>query len=84
MTEQQIPKLAIRQDDEEGVIRAYISRMDDSQRFEIATLSLEVARNAPGAFDRWKDCISEIFTQILKDNGVPVTGTVDVRPHEKG
>lgn len=77
-------KLAIRTDEKAGVIRAYFSKMDDSERFEVATLDLELARTCDGLFDRWKDALAgALKASVEKATGLEVTGFETFRPHDK-
>lgn len=76
-------KLAIRQDEEAGVIRAYFAQLDDSQRFEVATLHLELTRKCPGLFDAWKEALTEALRQALRETGHVVKHVVEYRPKDK-
>lgn len=77
-------KLAIRADRGHGVIRAYVSKMDDSERFEVATLNISIADQIDGAFDRWKAVLTEIFGELVSDaTGAAVTGFNEFRLMDK-
>jgi hypothetical protein len=54
-------KLAIRGDQEARVIRAYFSKLDDTDRIEIATLSMNLAEQVPGLFERWVVVIRDAY-----------------------
>lgn len=77
-----MPKLAIRQDDEAHLVRAYFSTMDDSNRFEIATLNLGVVQQCPGAFEAWKAALLDIFKLMLEAEDIKVEGFYEIKSHE--
>jgi hypothetical protein len=76
-------KLAIRQDNEAGLIRAYFSTIDDKERAEASTLSLRLARECPGAFDAWKEMLSLALKHVLTEMGITVVGFQSIKAHEK-
>ena len=77
-------KLAIRGDEEAGVVRAFFSTMDDADRVEVATLDMRLAANVPGLFDAWKDQLTGALATFIKDAfGATVTGFEVFRPHDK-
>lgn len=76
-------KLAIRQDNDAGLIRAYFSTLDDTERAEVATLSLRVARECPGSFDAWKSMLTLALKHVLTEMGITVVGFQSIKAHEK-
>jgi hypothetical protein len=75
-------KVAIRQDDDAGLIRAYFSSLDDRERVEVATLSVALARACPGTLDAWKEMLRAAMEHALRETGHTPLGFVEVRPHE--
>jgi hypothetical protein len=73
-------KLAIRQDEAAGVIRAYLSSPDDTQREEVATLDLGLARLDPDVFERWTACLTFAVTRLLEEAGIPVLRFEERKP----
>lgn len=77
-------KLAIRGDRPAGVIRAYFSTLDDSERVEIGRLSIAVADRLPAAFEAWKRGMTEVVGLMTEDAvGVRPTGFEEFRPGDK-
>jgi hypothetical protein len=75
-------KLSIRQDDDAGVVRAYFSNFDGSQRYEHATLSLRLAEECPGAFEAWKTLLTDALSHILREAGLTPVRFDESQPHE--
>lgn len=75
-------KVAIRQGNEAGVVRAFFSTPDDTKRFEVATLLISLAEHKP-TFEAWKAMLTAAMQNVLVEAGVEVLGFRDVRPHEK-
>jgi hypothetical protein len=76
-------KLAIRHDNEAGLVRAYFSKLDDSERFEIATISLSLLRAVPELFEKWKEALNLALVFTMKEMGHDVIGVHEIRPHDK-
>lgn len=77
-------KLAVRADRPAGVIRAYFSTLDDSERVEIGQLAISVADRLPAAFEAWVAGMGEVVKLMTEDAvGVPVINLVRFRPHDK-
>ena len=70
-------KISIRGDASAGVIRAYIAIADNSQRFEIATLSMQAADDTPGLFEKWTELMHLVAEAFVKKH----LGEVEVRFH---
>lgn len=71
-------KLMIREDGEQGVVRAFFATMDESRKGEVASLAVTLAR-MPGVLDAWKGCLAGALRHMLKDVGIEVLG-VEERP----
>jgi len=79
-----IHKLAIRQDDRAGLLRAYFSSVDDTDRFEVATLNLALARKVPELFGAWKDALANAHRVAVEEaTGLKVAGQTETWLHEK-
>jgi hypothetical protein len=76
-------KIAIRQDDEAGIVRAYLSSMDDRDYAEVATVSVALLRACPDAFDAWKAMLTAALGHMLRETGHAPLGFFEVRPEEK-
>jgi hypothetical protein len=76
-------KLAIRHDNEADLVRAYFSKLDDSERFEIATISLSLLRAVPELFEKWKEALNLALVFTMKEMGHDVIGVHEIRPHDK-
>lgn len=68
-------KLAVRADRDAGVIRAYFSTLDDTERIEVGTLSIAVADRLRPAFDAWVEGMTRVVNLMTED----VTGQTVVR-----
>ena len=74
-------KLAIRGDKEAGLIRAFFSNLDDTDRIEVATLSMQLAKKVPGLFEKWIAVIQEAYkTAFEAATGAEVKGFNVFRP----
>ena len=82
-TDTKMPKLAIRQYDFENLIRAYIMSLDEEKRAEVATLSLQMARDVPGLFERWKEMLADALRHLLTESGLDVVGMHETKLREK-
>lgn len=76
-------KIAIRTDDAAGVVRAYLSSIDDRERTEVATVSVALLRACPDAWGAWKAMLAAALDHMLRETGHDVRGFLDVVPHEK-
>ena len=76
-------KLAFRADEPAGVVRCYLSALDDSERDEIATMSLALLRKVPGLFDSWAAVMKEAYRVALAECGLEVVGFQEFRPGDK-
>lgn len=76
-------KIAIRQDNKANVIRAYYATLDESERFEVATLSLTLAKDVDELFDKWKAMLQDGLAWFVRQSGSEVTGWTDYRPGDK-
>lgn len=74
-------KLAIRTED--NMVRAYFSTLDDSERTEVASLHRRVAEECPGAFEAWKQMLSDALVHALREIGANVVGVQEIKPEEK-
>jgi hypothetical protein len=75
-------KVAIREDHGAGLVRAYFSRMDDSERVEVATVSLYLLKSTPELFGRWKDLLTFALKAHVEAAGFEVIGFTEIAPHE--
>jgi hypothetical protein len=77
-------KLAFRTDRAAGVVRCFISELDDSERTEIATMSLALLERIPDLFDRWVVLMRDAYKTAFEEaTGLKVAGFHDFRPHDK-
>jgi hypothetical protein len=74
-------RIMIRQDDEGGMIRAYLG-VDEDNAVLIATLSLGLAKECRPAFDVWKEALTRIMVLANEQCGVKVLRTFEERAHE--
>ncbi len=83
MTKDGPVKIAIRQDTEAGLIRAYLAHEDPrTQRIEISSLSLALAETIPGAFEVWKDAMTKVMVLVMEQQGFRVESTEERKPRE--
>ena len=77
-------KLAIRNDEKAGVIRAYFSTIDDEWRDEVATLDRRLAEKIPDLFEKWTALLTAALAVAIKAaTGAEVTGFEVFRPGDK-
>lgn len=77
-------KLAIRQDDESGMVVAYFSKSDDSERFVMGCIRTTLLDTQPGLYDRWKLVMTEAFSRELQTiTGMEPAAMVEYKLHEK-
>jgi hypothetical protein len=76
-------KIAIREDPSAGIVRAYLSSMDDRDYTEVATVSVALLRACPDAFDAWKAMLTAALGHMLRETGHTPLGFFEVRPEEK-
>lgn len=68
-------KLAVRGDRKAGVIRAYLSTDDDSDRYEVATLNIAVADLHRDLFEAWVELMTRVVnTMVEATTGATVAG----------
>lgn len=67
-------KLAFRPDENVGIVRCFLSSLDDRSQFELGRMNLQVLRNCPGAFEDWRALMEHVFEKLLKDEGLTVAG----------
>lgn len=77
-----IVALRTRPDDEGEVIKAFIDIPDGKQGIVIATLSMQMATDCPGLFEKWYEMLSDSIVQLCKKEGVENVQTVDIKLHE--
>lgn len=65
-------KLMIRADAKAGVVRAFFAMEDESEKFEVATISIQLLHDNPGLFDTWKDALGKAVKRFVAD----VTGMI--------
>ncbi len=74
-------RLAIRQDDEAGVIYAYFYKgNDEDDCIVVGTLSLTISRELPGLFGAWKEAMVFALKGFYQQSGVEVEKVVAMRP----
>lgn len=74
MTQKVSIKLAFRPDEGEGIVRCFLSSLDDKSQLELARTNLQVLRLCPGAFEDWKALMERVFAKLLADEGFQVSG----------
>lgn len=80
MKKQFVHKLAIRHDDAAGLLRAYFSSMDDTDRLEVATISLVLVRKTPGLFEDWKTALAKAHRTFVEEaTGLTMDGQCEIR-----
>jgi uncharacterized protein YgfB (UPF0149 family) len=68
--EVEVVKLAIRTDERAGVIRAFIMPVDETARYEVATLSLKAAEADRQLFEEWKTALTGHLNRFLAGIGL--------------
>lgn len=60
-------KLMTRSDNEAGVVRAFFALIDESEKHEVATVSLQVLHSNPGFFDQWMEMLSNALSKFVEE-----------------
>jgi len=76
-------KLSIRTDQAASVVRAYFATLDDTERYEVATLDLGLANQVPNLVEQWCGLLALALAYTLDAvTGEKVSGFEVLRPHE--
>ena len=76
-------KMAIRQDNDAGIIRAFISMADESEMGEFSQMSLALAYEDQESFELWKDACAAIMRRwVERKANVKVKSMTEIRAHD--
>ena len=75
-------KVMIRQDDNKGIIVAYFATLDGSSKQIVATIDLQLCRQCPEVFEKWKAALSDGLQALLAKIGIKTKGVTETRVFE--